>query len=64
MDSFEVGRDYILVKFKSGREQYYLYTYSATGVAAVESMKKLAVNGKGLGGMLASKPYYTYAKKW
>lgn len=62
VDSFEIGEEEIMVKFKNGRR--YLYTYLATGRDAVETMKGLAFNGAGLGSMLARKPYHAHAKKW
>lgn len=64
VDSYEVGEEYIVVKFRSGRERNYLYTYLSAGQNAVETMKGLAVDGIGLGRMLATKPYHAYARKW
>lgn len=62
VESYEIGDDYITVKFGSG--SHYMYTYDVTGVSAVEQMKILAKAGQGLGGMLATKPYHKHAKKW
>ena len=64
VEAFKIGDKSIIVKFKSGRERYYLYTYSATGQDAVETMKKLALKGIGLGRMLATKPYHAHERKW
>lgn len=64
VDSFDVGDEYIIVRFKSGCERNYLYTYLSAGRVAVETMKRLAVDGIGLGRMLATKPYHAHAKKW
>lgn len=44
--AYEVGPDYIKIKFRGGA--VYLYNYSATGRDNVERMKKLAEEGKGL----------------
>ena len=46
VDSYEIGTDYIKVKFKDGC--VYTYTYSVTGKDHVEAMKKLARQGYGL----------------
>lgn len=43
---YEVGENYILVRFVRGG--IYKYSYAATGNGHVERMKKLAVSGKGL----------------
>lgn len=65
--SFEMGDDYIIVEFGGPRptaSYKYLYTYSVAGKEEVEKMKRLALEGRGLGGMLASKPYHKHANKW
>jgi hypothetical protein len=43
---YEIGADFILVKFIGGST--YCYTYRSTGKRAIEMMKKLAKAGKGL----------------
>jgi hypothetical protein len=43
---YEIGNDFIKVKF-SNRTQY-LYSYLSAGISAVEIMKKLAVYSEGL----------------
>jgi hypothetical protein len=45
--AFEIGADYILVKF-SGTDRIYRYSYLKAGVSHVEQMKRLAVAGHGL----------------
>ncbi len=60
--AYEIGPDYIIIQFGGGR--YYMYNYEVTGKAAVEKMKALALAGRGLGTMLATKPYHAEAKKW
>lgn len=60
--AYEIGSDYIIVQFAGGR--CYMYNYEATGMAAVEKMKALALAGRGLGAMLATKPYHKEARKW
>lgn len=44
--AYEIGEDYIKVKFRDG--DVYLYNYSVTGKFNVERMKELAEEGKGL----------------
>jgi len=44
--AFEIGDDYIKVKFKDG--SIYLYTTKSTGAAAIYNMKVLAKKGAGL----------------
>jgi len=48
VESYQIGDDYIIVKFKSGRTQYYKYTYASAGASSVEEMKQLAHAGDGL----------------
>lgn len=48
ISSYEIGSDYIIVKF-SGTYRTYKYSYSGrAGYNHVENMKKLARNGSGL----------------
>ena len=44
--SYEIGHDYIKVKFKTGA--VYTYTYASAGKENVETMKMLAKSGNGL----------------
>lgn len=64
VESYKIGNDSILVKFKSGKCQHYLYTYDSCGKEEVEKMKALAKNGEGLGSLLATKPYHKDAERW
>lgn len=47
VSSFEIGADYITVKF-SGTTRTYRYSYRKAGQHHVENMKKLARSGSGL----------------
>lgn len=47
VSSFEIGADYITVKF-SGTIRIYRYSYRKAGQNHVETMKKLARSGRGL----------------
>lgn len=46
VDSYDVGEDWILVKFSTGSK--YLYTTKSTSLANIEQMKRYAHEGKGL----------------
>ncbi len=47
VESFELGYDYIIVKF-FGTTRLYTYSYSKAGVNHVEQLKSLALSGRGL----------------
>jgi hypothetical protein len=57
--SFEIGYDYILVKF-SGTTRVYKYSYSKAGPGHVEQMKLLALRGEGLNSYINSNTKYLY----
>lgn len=44
---FEIGADYICVRFRESRG--YIYSYATPGKHHVEQMKALALAGRGLG---------------
>lgn len=47
VEGFEIGTDYIEVKFKTTRRTY-TYSYASAGREVVEHMKTLAKGGEGL----------------
>lgn len=47
VSAYEIGTDYIKVKF-SGTSRIYTYSYNRAGSAHVERMKVLAKSGSGL----------------
>lgn len=47
VDSYEIGKDYITIKFIRTSKTY-TYSYRRAGKSNVEEMKILAINGKGL----------------
>lgn len=47
VDSYEIGGDYITVKFTKTFKTY-TYSYARAGKSNVEEMKILAINGEGL----------------
>lgn len=64
---YQIGRDFIIVEFKprskSGYNTY-KYSYMSTGQAAVEEMKKLALNGEGLNAYIAKYIRKNFENKW
>ena len=46
VSAYEIGAESITVQFTSGA--VYLYTYKSAGNSNIETMKSLAVTGKGL----------------
>lgn len=61
VESFEIGSDYIDVRF-NGTAKIYRYSYRVAGRAEVEEMKKLAIQGKGLNGYINSNVKFKYDK--
>ena len=57
--AYEIGDDYIDVKFKSG---VYRYSYHSAGKTNVEKMKKLAKSGEGLNAFINVNVKYDYVK--
>jgi hypothetical protein len=47
VSTYEIGSDYIKVKF-SGNAKIYTYSYRRAGSVHVENMKRLAKSGSGL----------------
>lgn len=58
VEAFEIGFDYILVKFDSFKT--YKYSYRKTGEYKVEKMKTLAIRGKGLNSFINKYAKYSY----
>ncbi len=61
--SYEIGDDYIIVQFKSGRDRYYKYTHASAGSMDIEEMKKLASAGDGLNEYIVENKV-NYESKW
>lgn len=59
VECFEIGGDYIAVKF-CGTAKIYKYSYGKAGVVNVETMKKLAVSGDGLNSFINTNCKYLY----
>ena len=59
--AYEIGEDFIKVKFRGG--DVYLYNYSVTGRDNVERMKELAEEGKGLSTFISKYVRERYAEK-
>lgn len=58
--SYEIGSNYIKVKFRTGRS--YLYTYRSAGRRNIENMKQLAERGSGLNSYINTNVKYNYAR--
>ncbi|MGJ8665997.1 MAG: hypothetical protein ACSHW7_06515 [Patiriisocius sp.] len=56
--AYQIGTDYILVKFDSFKT--YKYSYNKAGRFKVEKMKTLAVRGKGLNSYINRFAKYSY----
>ncbi len=61
VESFEIGPDYIDVKFY-GTTKIYRYSYRVAGRAHVDTMKEFAVEGTGLNGYINSNVKFKYDK--
>lgn len=59
--AYATGPDFIDVRFASG--EVYRYDYASTGRAAVERMKRLAADGRGLSTYIAKNVRERYARK-
>ena len=57
---FSIGADYIDVKFTTG--PIYRYSYESAGRENVETMKRLARYGDGLGSFIQRNVKYKYVK--
>jgi hypothetical protein len=63
IESYEIGDDYIVVKFKSGRNRFYKYTYRSARPDDIEEMKKMAHVGDGLNEFIVEEKV-NYESKW
>ncbi|MGG7037040.1 MAG: hypothetical protein ACI7YS_17880 [Flavobacterium sp.] len=62
VSAYEIGSDYIIVKF-SGTARTYTYSYGGrAGRNHVENMKKLAQNGSGLNAYINNHVKFLYDK--
>jgi hypothetical protein len=59
--AFEIGADFIRVKFLDGG--IYRYTYESAGESNVEEMKRLARAGRGLSGFISVSVREMYSRK-
>lgn len=56
---YEIGSDYIIVRFKGGKDYTYSYTGKA-GKASVDLMKTLALKGSGLSAFITKNVKFLY----
>jgi len=61
--AFEIGDDFIVVQFESGKYNFYKYTYFSAGSNDIEEMKRLANCGDGLNSFI-SKYKPGFESKW
>ena len=61
VEAYEIGTDYIRVKF-NGTPKIYTYSYWGAGQGNVEAMKKLARQGDGLNSYINLNAKYRYDK--
>lgn len=59
--AFEIGSDFIKVKFNDN--SVYLYTYASAGQQNIEEMKRLAIQGQGLNSFINKNARDGYASK-
>jgi len=62
--AYEITEDSIHVVFKSGTFHNYLYNSAHPGKTAVEKMKMLAAQGRGLNSYISSVVKKNFARKW
>jgi len=60
ISGYEIGDDYILVKFKTNK--VYKYNHAVTGKQNVDKMKNLAISGRGLNSFISKKVRYKYVR--
>ena len=60
---YEIGDDYIVVEFKSGKTRFYKYTIASAGQAVILEMHRLARQGDGLGSFISNE-HPSYESKW
>lgn len=58
VSAYEIGSDYIRVRFSTGST--YRYSYRKAGQRHVDNMKRLAVSGSGLNGYINSNVKFLY----
>lgn len=58
ISSYEIGSDYIRVRFSSG--SIYTYSHNKAGQSHVENMKNLAINGSGLNSYINTNVKFKY----
>ena len=61
IDSFEVGTDFIVVKFKTGAT--YIYNYEKPGRQKTEEIKRRALAGRGVSTYISQEVREDFARK-
>jgi hypothetical protein len=53
---YQIGKDFIEIKFKTEPSAVYVYTNKLSGKKHIDAMKKLAARGEGLSTYIAQHP--------
>ena len=61
VDAYEIGTDFIDVRFRAGGT--YRYDHTSPGALHVERMKELAIDGRGLSTYISRHVRKAYARK-
>lgn len=61
--AYELGANFIIIQFKTGRWKFYKYTDSSCGSFNIAEMKRLAVVGDGLNEYIVRNKI-AYESKW
>lgn len=64
IESYEIAETSIHVRFKSGRERNYLYDSVKPGMATINIMKELAIQGHGLNSYISTTVKSNFSQKW
>lgn len=64
VEAYRYGVDYIVIKFKEGRQRFYKYTHRSAGAQNILQMKGLAERGHGLNSFINLNVKYQFESKW
>jgi hypothetical protein len=62
VDAYEYTVETFTVRFND--HSHYVYSTFKNSLSEIERMQSLADTGRGLGTMLATKPYHPHDRKW
>ena len=64
INEYDIGADYIIIHFWTGKYKHYKYSYIKPGREKVEIMKKLAERGEGLNEYINRVIKKDYETRW